>query len=214
MQKICPRCGARSSEKKFIGNFCEDCFASRIAISIKSPISTPFCRNCGRIRTDKWEYPTQKALEKLVHKAIEGRFDSLRVIPPELGEGLGQAIFLVRAGSDFVEVPRSFAMAHQKILCEDCSRAAAGYFEAVIQVRCATPEKAKKYAEKLIKSLKEKTFIPKIVDSKHGIDIYVGSNKAALELLESLGVKLERSETLHGVRDGQRIYRTTYCVRG
>ena len=213
MKKICPRCGVTNDQTRFIGTFCEDCFTSRIQLEVKSPIQVPFCRNCGKVRTDKWEMPTPKALEKLVHKAIKGKYDSLRLVLPDKGKGPGQALFVIHAPDGFVEVSRSLAMAQQTTLCEDCSRTFAGYFEAVVQVRCSTPEKTKAYAAKLMKDLKEKTFIPKVVESKHGIDIYVGSNRVTFALLESRGVKLERSETLHGVRDGQRIYRTTYCVR-
>ena len=214
MKKICPRCGASSDEKKFIGLFCEDCYSERLDVGIERKISYEVCKICGKMRSGKeWVPFTPKILEKQLIHALTGTYDNVRFVIPDSGEGTGQVVFLIRAGDEFVEVVKQFELVKRPTICEMDSRASGGYFEAIIQVRCLDPEKTERLAKKLAQELERKTFIAKAVASAYGIDLYVGSNKAVMELLERLGIKATKTAKLHGVKDGQRIYRNTYCVR-
>jgi len=212
MLKVCPRCGATSDKKKFIGSFCEDCFAERVQISVPHRIESVICKTCSRIRTDRWERMSARALEKLVRKEIKGKYDNVRFVFPDSGEGTASAVFIVSAGDSFIEIPRQFELVQKKALCEDCSREVSGYFEAIIQLR-GDAKKVEKMFRSLERSLRRKTFLPRIEEQKNGMDIYVGSNKEVLSLVEELGIRAEITHTLHGVKDGKRVYRTTYCIR-
>jgi len=214
VRKICPRCGADSSKKRFVGVFCEECYAERANISIPRRITVESCKRCGRIRMgNDWVPPTRQNLERVLKRWVKGEYESVRFIIPESGEGEGTAVFLIRAGDGFVEVVRRFVLLRHPAICEEDMRAASGYYEAVIQVRCSDRARSAQLAERIKNEISRKSFIARFEESKHGFDIYVGSNKAAASAIEKLGLKAERSATLHGVKDGQRIYRITYCVR-
>jgi NMD protein affecting ribosome stability and mRNA decay len=124
-----------------------------------------------------------------------------------------RTVFVVRAGGGFVEAVKPFRAKKIDTICVDCSRAASGYFESIVQVRSGDASRAKKLAEKIRRALCKSTFVAKTEESRHGIDLYVGSNKATMLVLDRLGLAPEKSAKLHGLKDGQRIYRTTYCVR-
>ena len=214
MRKICPRCGANSDKKRFIGLFCEDCYAERLDVGIKSRVMVEVCRKCGRMRLGKdWVPPTRSNLERLLRRAVEGKYENIRFVVPQSGEGESQAVFLVRAGDDFVEAVRQFNISRHQTICEDDSRASAGYFEAVVQIRCSDPGKSRRIAERIKSEVSHKSFVSRFEEHRRGFDIYIGSNRAAMEALKRLGLRAERSATLHGVKEGQRVYRITYCVR-
>ncbi len=211
--KICPRCGATNDKKKFIGAFCEDCFAERVKIEVPRAITYQICKTCGRTRTAKWEHLSNRALEKLALREIKGKFNNVRFIFPDSGDGTASAVFLVQAGDSFIEIPKQFELVQKKTQCEDCSRTSSGYFEAIIQLR-GDERKVAKMRDTLVRSLQRKTFISRIEEQKHGgVDLYVGSNKEVFALVEELGLRAEITYTLHGVKNGSRIYRTTYCIR-
>lgn len=212
MLKVCPRCGANSGVKKFIGAFCEDCFAERVQLSLPRSIPISICKTCGRIRTVKWEPLSRHSLEKLARREIKGKYENVRFIFPDSGEGTASAVFLVAAGDSFVEIPRQFELLHKKTQCEDCSRASSGYFEAIIQLR-GDEKKVERMCGRLSRSLQRSTFINRIEEQKGGVDLYIGSNKETQELIEELGIDAEKSFTIGGVKDGRRVYRTTYCIR-
>ena len=212
MLKVCPRCGASSAVKKFIGSFCEDCFAERVKVSLPYHIPVTICKTCNRIRTDKWEPLSHHSLEKLVRKQIEGRYDNVRFIFPESWVGTASVVFLVQAGGSFFEIPRQFELVHKKTQCEDCSRASSGYFEAIIQLR-GEENKVEKMRREFERGLSRRTFVAKAQEQKTGVDLYVGSNKEVLALVEESGLRAEITYTLHGVKNGHKLYRTTYCIR-
>jgi NMD protein affecting ribosome stability and mRNA decay len=97
-----------------------------------------------------------------------------------------------------------------KSICDDCSKASSGYYEAIIQVR---GKNVQRWAEKIMRELKSRTFVSKYMKLDEGIDIYVGSRKEAAETLAILKRKPTISDKLYGVKDGRRVYRRTYCVR-
>lgn len=215
MQKICPRCGAHSDLKQFIGLFCEDCYAERLDVGVERKMEIKVCKKCGKLYSGgDWVPLNEKNLEKQLKRNVKGKYDSMRFVVPQEKEGECQAVILTRTGQSFFELVRQFSLVKHFDTCQNCSRATAGYFEAVIQVRSANPEKAEKLAEKVKHAITRKTFITRFEETTNGFDIYVGSNKATMVVLEWLGLKAEKSAKLHGVKDGQRIYRITYCVKG
>jgi nonsense-mediated mRNA decay protein 3 len=208
MEKICPKCGALSGSKKFFGDFCEDCYLSMIALEFPMRIEVPLCRVCGRIRAAKWEELNKTILENIVKKNAKGSYDSFYVTP--CGEGQYEVVFRVSNGPNYFEVKRKFSLKKNKSICDDCSRETSGYYEAIIQIR---GKNTRRWAEKILRELKNRTFVSKYLELSEGIDIYVGSRKGAAEVLGILKRKPTISDKLYGVKDGRRVYRRTYCVR-
>ncbi|MDD5317459.1 MAG: NMD3-related protein [Candidatus ainarchaeum sp.] len=214
MAKICPRCGATSGEKRFAGFFCEDCCAEKIGVCVEGPVELEACKRCGKMRAGKEWVPMSRAnVEARLRRAAKGKFENVRFVMPDSCEGEGRAVFVVSAGGSFIEAVRPFLLRKRETICADCSRSSSGYFESIVQVRCRDAARAARLAEKIRRALSKSTFVAKSEESRHGIDLYAGSNKATMAALERLGLAAEKSAKLHGLKDGQRIYRTTYCVR-
>jgi nonsense-mediated mRNA decay protein 3 len=113
------------------------------------------------------------------------------------------------------------------IACDRCSRIAGGYYESKIQIRAqdrtaedAELECALKIAEGSIELKKREdrlAFITKTVRLKEGLDIYVGTTKAAKQIaraiIRQMGGSFSDSAQLVGRRDGKDVYRATFIVR-
>jgi nonsense-mediated mRNA decay protein 3 len=208
MERVCPRCGARSASKKFFGDFCEDCFLATINLELPESIEVQRCKKCGRVRVPKWDEFNGAALENIIKKNAKGSYDSFHI--KSLGRNRYEVVFLVSKGSGYFEVRREFSLKMNNSLCENCSRMTSGYYEAIIQVR---GRNAKRWAEKIMRELRSRTFVSKYTELAEGVDMYVGSRKGAAQALAALKRKPTISDKLYGVKDGRRVYRRTYCVR-
>ncbi len=114
----------------------------------------------------------------------------------------------------------------KKGLCSNCSKLTGGYYESVVQIRVSSKKRVKnaeKGGEYLIKSLQSLSLInPSIFISKThsfptGFDFYISDMRAAkalsFELAQEFGGKVVQSVKLMGMKDGERLFRTTYLVR-
>jgi len=208
MERICPRCGSSSSTRKFFGEFCENCYLSRIKLELPQRIDVQLCRICGKVRVAKWEELSKTALESIVKKNAKGSYESFHVL--SCGNNQYEAVFLVSNGPNYFEVRRRFLLKMNNSTCDECSRETSGYYEAIVQIR---GKNAGKWSERIMRGLRRRTFVSRYMPLDEGIDIYVGSKKAAAEVLGLLKLKPRISEKLYGVKDGRRVYRMTYCVR-
>ncbi len=209
MDKVCPACGAKSSEKKFVGDFCTQCYSSRIPLEVPRVISVLQCTACGKIKDGKeWVHGNERNIEKQVLSKVRGKVSNARV---EL-EPVPRIVFLVDVGDSFLEVVRKFELRREGSVCTNCSRKTSGYFEAIVQLR-GDFDTIGKTLGKLERKLEKSTTISRLEELREGVDLYVVSKKATGEALSELGLHFTTSNKLFGVRDGQRIYRTTFCVR-
>ncbi len=209
MDKVCPGCGVESSKKKFAGEFCIDCFSARVKLEVPRVATITQCRSCGRIKEgNAWVAGNERNIEKFVLAKVKGKFSNARV---EL-EPAPKIIFLVDIGDSFVEIARNFELRRDGGTCTDCGRKAGGYFEAIIQLR-GDFEKIARAQGKLERKLGGGAAITRVEELREGVDLYVSSKKATGLALSELGLGFTTSNKLFGVRDGQRIYRTTFCVR-
>ncbi len=204
MDRICPRCGTPGSKREFAGSFCVDCRSSMLKLDVPRAISIPKCKLCGKVKLKGgWFEQSEKRVGEFVLSLVKGKYSGARVKtdPPEIA-------FTVNEGGSFLEVKRDFALDFPWATCTDCSRKTGGYFEAIIQLR-GDEEKIRMFAEKLTKRLD----ITKIEELKEGLDLYAISKTKSAYALAKLGLKFTVSNKLFGLRDGPRIYRTTFCVR-
>lgn len=91
------------------------------------------------------------------------------------------------------------------------------YYEAIIQLRPVTRE-LMKFIENRLKE-RENVFVSKIEEHKHGVDIYISSQKYAQTigrgLKKSFQGELKLSRTLHtqDKMSGKKVYRLTVLFR-
>ena len=203
---ICPRCGATSDKIQFLGPFCINC--SPIKLECPREFIIDICTRCGRMRIARdWVKYDENLISRLVAKKCKGDFKKVDYEP-----SMDNATIFIEKEGTILKLERTIKFRPNRTLCTNCSRRASGYFEAIIQLR-GRPERIAKY-EKLLKSrLSETTFVAKTEDRKEGKDLYIGDSKAVLSLFNGLGLRTTMSRKLHGLRQGKRIYRTTFLLR-
>ncbi len=206
MDKICPICGAKSSEKPFVETFCIECRPSNIKLPKKIMIEK--CNRCGNIKLKGGWIPfSDETLDDFVASKCKGEFESATY-----NWRKETAYFMVGSKDVLVRIEKKIPFEFKKSICTTCSRRAGGYFEGIIQLR-GKKGKVKYYARFLKKQLSKTTFIAKEEDLKEGIDIYVGESKPAIVLLRDMNLKPKITRKLHGQKAGKRLYRTTFLLR-
>jgi len=204
---ICPKCGSTSQQKDFIDSFCSGCYPFKVMLP--KEIRLDKCVRCGKLRMKgEWKRTDLKKLNEYVAGKCKGDFERAEY---DADQGTCRFIFL-KNGKEYA-IEKGFLIDVNKTICPDCSRSSGGYFEAIIQVR-GEPDAVERKSRKLIEALEKKTFIPKIEDMHNGIDIYVGSTKAASQALQEFSLKPSGiSKKLAGVSQGKKLYRTSFSVR-
>ena len=204
---ICPKCGVTSDKAQFIGPFCINC--SPIRIECPREFSIEICQKCGKMRLARdWIKLDDSIIQKLFRRKCRGEFFKV-----EYDTKTNTATFFIEKEGNIFKVERVVKYKPLKSMCVDCTRKGSNYFEAIIQLR-GRPERILKYEKLLTDALKEKgTFIAKTEDLKEGKDLYVGSSKAVVEIFRDMGLRTTISRTLHGLKQGKRLYRTTFLLR-
>jgi len=202
---ICPKCGRTEKEVKFIDAFCVDCYP----YNIKLPeLEIEECKRCGKVRfKGEWQTANRKKLEEYVSSKCRGDFSFV-----EYDSKTSTLTFTIRKGGNEIQIKKYFEPKKIMTICPDCSRRAAGYFEATIQLR-GNPYEVKKYARLLCDFIKRETFLSKVEEKKEGVDLYVGSSKAVIKILGEMGMKALITKKLMGTREGKRYYRSTFLLR-
>lgn len=215
--RLCPRCGRREEENEFVEGFCPLCFPQvRELAKVPPKLEVPECPRCGRaFFAGEWQKLDDEALCRLLVHKVRSAYDIAGASARTEGEGRSREAVLkleleVEGRRFKHEVRIPFPVT--KGLCSDDSRKAAGYYEAIIQLR-GEPERVMKTAERFGRRLKSLgSFVTKVERLHGGLDVYVGGKAAAREAVGELG-HFDSSRTLAGMRGGKRVYRVTYIVR-
>jgi nonsense-mediated mRNA decay protein 3 len=202
---ICPKCGRSDRETKFIEAFCVDCYP----YNFKLPdIEIEECRRCGKVRfKGEWQVFNRKKFEDYVASKCRGDFSSV-----VYDSKTSTLTFTIKKGTTEVQINKHYGPKKITSICPECSRRAAGYFEAIIQLR-GNSYMIKKYQNLLIEFLNRESFISKVDEKKEGIDLYVGSSKAVLGIINEMGLNALMTKKLMGMKEGKRYYRTTFLIR-
>ena len=235
---FCPQCG-KTDEELFSG-LCRSCFIEKTSlITLPEQMDITICTQCGSTqKKGKWT-DSDLSIEDHVVETIAEQIevdDSVKDVDISIGilnirgstfeclvevkgEVLGETV-----SQDFpVEIRVN------KNVCNDCSKYASGYYEAVIQIRAderlPSPDEIKSADEIMKTRIQQLSFknrlayISQRVEIKEGVDYYIGSYKAARKLTESLknelGGILKESPRLMG-RDkssGKDLYRIWISLR-
>jgi nonsense-mediated mRNA decay protein 3 len=204
----CIKCGAKKGSKPFLGLLCIDCYTPKI--EVPNSLSFEFCGRCDKVKQGKdWKKVSLWELGDQFGRKIKGK-DAL-----DSFVDIGKAEAIVNLETDQGKFPLKFPIRINKLksLCDDCRKMAGGYFEAIIQLR-GRPERVRRWKKELSEELLKYTFIAGIEDLKEGVDIKVGSSKQALSLIKDLGFRdYLISKKLWGLKQGKRVYRTTFALR-
>ena len=215
--KICPACGAKEAETEFSGPFCTACTASmEPAVTAGKDFTVVVCPACGTARAgnESFEY-SEQALTRLVSsRTKENNANAVKILLEKTKGGAFIAtIESVFKGGDREFKKRSrLKVTVEKRTCKDCTLKSGGYHLALIQLR-GDPEQISRLAEKLVKRLEKESFVSGVEEKKEGIDIQVGSAKAAVSALKACDKSFIKTSTLIGAKQGKDVHRITLCVR-
>ncbi len=218
---VCPLCRGKSE----VGVFCANCYLKKnLQVDVPSVIEITRCSKCDAyLVSGKWV--SGLAEEDVLKRAAEGaiktnmkklekagilKFD---IVPRQSEFDLTVVITLGDS-----EVTKRAIMRIKKVACQDCSRIAGGYYEAVLQLRGNVSQRDVDEIVKKIESHKDRfAFINKIMRMHGGFDIYVGSKKSAEKIVKEYRGKVEtnKSSKLVGMdaRKGKQKFRFNYLLR-
>lgn len=200
MTRYCPICGKPETQVQFIGEFCHSC--ARTRLEAFPPVRITVCSKCGSL-IDK---ARKKKEVKIGDEVI--RLLKLKQRDAEFDEKSSSIAY----DSPMGRITQSVLVLTEKSQCVVCGRAGTQYFEAIVQLR--GPEKrVSMMAGWIIKRIESRSFVPKVLELKEGIDVYCGSRNEAIASLNQFNLGYVRTEKLAGERNGKRLYRTTLLVR-
>lgn len=200
MERFCPICGKSDQKVAFHGELCMECAKERI-----SPLPTVRVRVCP-----KCNEVIDKARKKkgMTFEAEASRMLKIKQQNPKYSADYKTVEYDTPAG----RISQDIVVLTEKEMCAECARKGSQYFEAIIQLR-GDEKRMDIMAERLLKRISSRSFIPKIEELKEGLDIYCGSRNEAISALNSQQLGFLRTEKLAGEKDGKRLYRTTLLVR-
>jgi nonsense-mediated mRNA decay protein 3 len=205
---VCIKCGAKQGSKAFVDLLCIDCYTPHI--EIPKSFAVTLCHRCGAVlRGKKWLASSPREIGKWL--AIKVKGSDARNVAIDINSST--LTFEVETERGNVPITVPIRVEIQKALCEHCNKMAGGYYEAIIQFR-GRPDRASRWADKISEFLQGKTFVAGREELKEGIDLKVGSSKAALSAINDAGIKdYVISKKLWGLKQGKRVYRTTFALR-
>ncbi len=235
---FCPQCG-KTDEELFNG-LCRSCFIEDFSlISVPDTMDVTICTQCGSVQKKGRWYDSELNLEDQLTEVIKEHVEVDELasdveINLEIENVRGSTFqFLITVkgcvlGGSVTQEYLVEVNLHKNV-CNECSKYASGYFEAVIQLRAEdrfpSPEEVST-ADEILKTNIERlsrdnrmAYISQRAQIKEGIDYYVGSYKAARKLIESLknelGGLIKESPRLmgHDKSTGKDLFRIWMLLR-
>jgi len=203
VEKICPKCGASSNEISFIGSFCSNCYqGANKPSNLPERIVIYNCRECGAERCRNWN---EESLESSIIALLKDKkfgFPTIEILET-----------IISVKYDDLDEEFEVKLFRKESICDTCMRRNSNYYEAIIQVRGEEYYANEEFVNGLINALEKATFISNIERLKEGIDLYVGDKMVARSVLSSMRLKPKVTYKLYGLKEGQRVYRTTFMIR-
>ncbi|MGD0327663.1 MAG: NMD3-related protein [Halobacteriota archaeon] len=228
LKSICPSCGEPSD------GICERCLAQdRNIAAVPGVLTIKICPMCsdhffrGHWRDEDLDHAITRVVEEAL--TIDADEATVKVILNEVTPTM------VRARVE-VDVPHLGETQHKsydvdvrvdRATCDRCCRVSGGYYESKVQIRAdrrmpdeSELHRAVEIVTRTIESAQKAdrlAFIAKTIQLREGLDLYVGTVKAAKRIVRALvremGGSFSDSAKLVGRRDGKDIYRVTFVVR-
>lgn len=229
---LCIICGVREEFEKGI---CRECIESRVSLSVKGTIDLTECPKCGSMKVGKKWYPDnpERALSKKVLQMVEPTDISFgKGIDPDGAmvshDGTITYAKIVLSKEGFTDIVHEVNIPTRRLRnsCPTCNKVTGSYYEAVLQIRTLNAQykdiidRVKDEAVSIMQNLNRKdpeSFISMIRKVPEGLDMYLGKRsdggKLSKYIMDNYLATMKVSNTLAGVRDGEKFYRFTYGVR-
>ncbi len=228
-KKFCPKCGKETNT--LVDNICIDCFLEKKSLFDIDKIKIYFCKHCLKLLlNNKWVNFNEESIAEEVgfQVKINSELKKPKVfVELEKKSNLDYEALVKVTGfisNNLVEKSKRINFQLRETTCDSCMRLNASYREAILQLRAKKSVDANAMLE-LAKNLLEKekakdslSGTSKIIETKNGFDLWVGSKKAAVKTSRELSriykVKPIVSKKLIGEeKSGERKYRHTFCIK-
>lgn len=212
MVKHCPTCHRTSKEARFYGEFCEFCMRDKLEKKLKPALEVPWCKRCERVDTGGRQFKDEDevSVEAALQNDLKGykvrliKYDDHKSARVEVTETLH---------GEELSLEKDFELKFKNTICDKDYRIAAGYYEAVLQLR-GSAQRAKTFIGRITRYFERNDqFISRIMVVDGGYDVYLSDKKLAAHFIEMQGLKPTTSYTLYGVKSGKKVYRNTYAIR-
>jgi nonsense-mediated mRNA decay protein 3 len=228
-KKFCPKCGKETDI--LINGVCKECYLGNSDLFVIKEINIDLCGRCGKIKSGlKWVLRSDVEIINEIIKKIKPVSEIEQMKPfVELNQK-DDTTYLVEVkvmgilNGIVVEQKKDFVLDLNKTICDPCMRLSSDYREAIIQLRTSKgvieSGAMLKLAEEFIEQEKQNdslSGIVKILRTKNGFDIWLGSGKAGAKISNHLGkiykTKVLTSKKLIGEDQGKRKFRYTFLIR-
>lgn len=238
MKRFCPKCGKEINDTNSINNFCIDCYLQDHNIIIIPKIELTICPRCGRIKfRTKW-YNNFEDIEDTISKNVkvidlgQAKVDTKLNIDLDKKEYSADITVKTILKNKFLTLKKQAPVIIKKDICLSCSRLSGSYYTTILQLRYDDKKIKELISDKILEEvrnisdalnsrstkLSSNIHIVKELPQKTGTDLYLDNNKLAFHIVQHLmkhksAKSNTTSKTLVGVdKNGERIYRTTFCI--
>ncbi len=236
-EEFCVVCGRTG--RALVDGVCAECAADRTEmIRVPPRVEVVLCPQCGaRLRGGRWERsgaPAVLSAEDLAPFLTVHPEAGVREVRWEEAEGgttvremLGRARVVFRGVERIVEVPLSVRLVART--CTDCGRRSGHYYTALVQLRGGAGPRTKRSRE--LKALLADRWEALLSEARadvrravswseerpEGWDVYFTDTLAARGISrlakQRYGIRVQESASLFGRKNGQDVYRVTFCLR-
>jgi len=223
-KKFCPKCGKATDS--FHDSLCGECFLEDKSSVHELPKSVKVrrCKICGRFSSSEngaWFDSMESAVED-EFKKLSGR-PRISSVNFHIDSRSNRVFVTVRSEFDGLEKEeaKELDLSLKAIACKYCFMKGTGYHQAVLQMRLPK-ELMGDVLDEVVKQLSimnysdPQAFVSKIERKGEGVDLYIGSKKAAKRIVgmlrKDLNVKTKMSNKLAGKLKGKDVYRDTILV--
>ncbi|MGZ4904296.1 MAG: 60S ribosomal export protein NMD3 [Halobacteriota archaeon] len=228
LESICPGCGRPSS------GLCSSCSTKGHLLAASPDVFTlKVCPVCSDVFfKGKWvEENTTDVISRAIKETlvIQAEEAVTTITVDDVSSSLTKAHVHVEGFVQEQIVHEDFDV-HVRLhreTCDRCSRIAGGYYASKVQIRAQGRTPDERELERTLEIARDAlthaskadrmAFIAKTARLKEGLDLYVGTTKAAKRivtaLIKQMGGQLSTSARLAGRRDGKDLQRVTYAVR-
>ncbi|HLC59000.1 MAG TPA: NMD3-related protein [archaeon] len=222
--KFCPKCGKETED--FHDNLCSECYLKPKTTSDKFPssFSVKRCGICKRylsLSEGKQHKSMDEAIEDDISKILNK--PNISSANFHVDAKRNKVVLTVKTmfGSLEKEETEEINLSRKTIRCKFCQMKISGYYQSVLQLRLPK-EIMESAVDEIVKQLSfanqldPQSFISKMQRINDGVDLYIGSKKAANDIVKSLKnemrIKTKFSKKLGGKLRGKDVYRDTILI--